>query len=368
MTTEAVVPPSSALAERPKSDLEQAKPIDAVRATLEKLKPQMALALPRHLTPDRLARVAMTAIQNTPKLLDCDRTSLFAAIMTCAQLGLEPDGVLGQAYLVPFAGKVQFIPGYKGLITLARNSGEVVSIAAHEVCEKDHFVYNFGLAEKLEHVPESGERGAITHFYAYAKFKDGGHYFDVMTKAEVDAIRDQSSGYKSALKYKSDSPWIQNYVEMGKKTAIRRISKYLPMNVQKAAAIADMYDSGRHAELGDAGELVIEAQPVGGRAPASTEVDAPTNGLDKFAEGEPKDVTPTREGPPLFPPEKVEHLRSLGQQRGVDADAIASELSGSDLAGTPASFETEILRRIYAAPNPSDAGGQKSIGKGSGRR
>lgn len=237
------------------------KPIDDVRTTLEKLKPQFAAALPRHLTVDRLLRVAMTAVQNTPKLLECDRKSLFSAVMTCATLGLEPDGVLGQAYLVPFGGKVQFIPGYKGLITLARNSGDVMSIMAQAVYEHDQFEYEFGLVEKLTHKPsQESDRGEITHFYAVANFKDGGKHWDVMTRAEVEKIRDGSQGYKSAQKFGkgAESPWVKNFDEMGKKTAIRRIAKYLPMSVQKAAALSDAYESGRHAHIDNAGELVIE--------------------------------------------------------------------------------------------------------------
>lgn len=277
---------ATAASELQTTDKRQAiKPVEDVRATLERLKPQMMLALPRHLTPERLCRVAMTAIQNTPKLLECDRTSLFAAIMTCAQLGLEPDGVLGQAYLVPFAGKVQLIPGYRGLISLARNSGEVRSIAAHEVCARDEFEYAYGLEPVLRHVPANGDRGDITHFYAVAHFVNGGHHFEVMTRSEVEAIRDGSSGYKTALRYAKagqdpQTPWVQNFIEMGKKTAIRRISKFLPMNVQKAAALADSYDTGRHAQIGDAGELVIdvEAEP---EEPKSHDVS--TSGLDQFA-------------------------------------------------------------------------------------
>jgi recombination protein RecT len=240
------------------------KPADNVRYFLEKMKPQMQLALPKHLTADRLLRVAMTAIQNTPKLLECDRTSLLSAVMMCAQLGLEPDGVLGQAYLIPFGGKVQFIPGYRGLISLARNSGEVASIAAHEVCENDHFAYSFGLNEKLEHTPARGERGEIIYFYAIARFKDGGYHWDVMTKEQVIGIRDKSAGWQTALKYKATekSPWHNHFVEMGKKTVIRRIAKYLPMSVQKAAAISDAFDTGRYATLDNHGELVIDKEPV----------------------------------------------------------------------------------------------------------
>lgn len=246
----------------------------SVQKTLEKLAPQMAQALPKHLSAERLMRVVMTSVRTNPKLLECDRASFFSAVMTCAQLGLEPDGVLGQAYLIPFKGKVQFIPGYKGLLSLARNSGDVVSISAHEVCANDQFDYAFGLSERLEHKPASGDRGEITHFWALARFKDGGYHFDVMTKAEVDAIRDGSQGWKSAVetarKYNktNSSPWATHYNEMGRKTAIRRIVKYLPLSVQKAMALSDSYESGKAASLGEAGELVIDAPATEVEMPA----------------------------------------------------------------------------------------------------
>lgn len=241
----------------------QAKPVELVRAALERMKPQLAMALPRHLTADRLLRVAMTAVQNTPNLLECDRTSLYGAIMTCAQLGLEPDGVLGQAYLVPFKGRVQFIPGYRGLITLARNSGDVSSIAAHEVRENDRFKFNFASGDPPRHSFDlKQDRGDIIAFYAVAKFKDGSFYWDMMTLAEVEEIRDKSQGWMSAKRFnkEADSPWGANFVEMGKKTVIRRISKYLPMSVQKAAALADSYDTGQHTALDTHGEIVIEGE------------------------------------------------------------------------------------------------------------
>lgn len=257
---------------------------DSVRAflTAPAMTSQLRAALPRHLTPERLVRVAVTAIQTNPKLLECDRQSLFAAVMTCAQLGLEPDGVLGQAYLVPFKGKVVFIPGYKGLISLARNSGEVVSIAAKEVYAKDHFVYQFGLEEKLEHVPSrDADRGEIIYVYAIARFKDGGHHWDVMTVAEVEKIRNGSSGWQAyAAKKTSESPWASNFAEMAKKTAIRRIAKYLPMNVQKAAALADAYDRGRHGSLDATGDVVIEEPSA--LEPGEPET-APIGALDAFA-------------------------------------------------------------------------------------
>jgi len=266
----------------------EVKPIDAVRAALERMKPQLEMALPRHLTAERLLRVAMTAVQNTPKLLECDRTSLYAAVMTCAQLGLEPDGILGQAYLVPFAGRVQFIPGYKGLISLARNSGEVTAIAAHEVREGDTFEFDFGSGEPPKHTFDIRKpRGEVIAFYAVAKFRDGGFHWDMMTRDEVDAIRDRSQGYQAALraaekaKRTPTGPWSEDYIEMGKKTVIRRIAKYLPMSVQKAAALADAYDTGTHVTLDRHGDLVIEGEATAAD-PDQTQLEKKQSNLDQF--------------------------------------------------------------------------------------
>lgn len=238
-----------------------AQPIDTVRAQLEKMKDQFAMVLPRHLTPERMFRVAMTAIQQTPKLLECDRKSLYSAVMRAAQLGLEPDGILGQAYLIPYGKQVQFIPGYKGLIDLARRSGEVSNIIAKEVCKNDEFTVDFSLEVPFVHKPKlDGDRGEITHFWAMARFKDGGFHWDYMTKAEVQSIRDQSSGWQSAKKYSktAESPWEKHFVEMGKKTAIRRIAKYLPMSVQKAAMVEDLVNAGKSFTTNEFGEFVID--------------------------------------------------------------------------------------------------------------
>lgn len=258
--------------------------VDTVRAALEQMKPQLALALPTHLTPERLLRVTMTAVQNNPRLLDCDRTSLFAAVMTSAQLGLEPDGALGQAYLVPFKNKVQFIPGYKGYLTLARNSGEVSTVQAHEVCARDHFEYAYGLNERLEHVPADGERGNITYFYAYSKYKDGGHIFEVMTRAEIDAIRDNSEAFRAfkAKKIKS-TPWDSDYVQMGRKTAIRRLANYLPLSVQRAAVLDAAHERGKHADIDQFGDIVIDGQASEVADSAQTGATGATAKLDQLA-------------------------------------------------------------------------------------
>ena len=237
--------------------------MQTVGAAFEKMKGQFKNALPAHITPDRMVRVAMTAMQNTPKLLQCDRNSLYMAVLKSAQLGLEPDGVLGQAYLLPYGNKVQLIVGYKGLIDLARRSGEVSNIIAKEVCVNDDFELAWHEEVPFRHKQDvTGNRGDIIGFWAMARFKDGGFHFDYMTVDEVNTIRDGSQGYQSAKRYAKNgvinSPWESNYAEMGKKTVIRRIAKYLPMSVQRASAVEDMIDAGKKFDVSETGDIVIE--------------------------------------------------------------------------------------------------------------
>jgi recombination protein RecT len=255
--------------------------------TSEAVKKQLAAALPRNITPERLARIVLSAVQRTPKLLECDQKSFLSCVMACAALGLEPDGLLGQAYLIPFAGKCVLIPGYQGLMKLARQSGEIASIDAHPVRHGDKFSFRYGADPHIEHVP--GERpftvengsakwqddwrpGPITHFYAVAKMRDGAVAFVVMPTWEVDQIRDSSQGYLSAVKFNKveDSPWTTDYDRMGCKTAIRRLCKYLPASVedhrlQRAVALDERADRGSDQDLGsfvDVDALPSEQPPT----------------------------------------------------------------------------------------------------------
>lgn len=223
-----------------------------------KIKAQMALALPKHVTADRLARIALTEVRKIPKLAQCDQTSFLGAIMQCAALGLEPGGALGHCYLIPFENKrqnrteVQFIVGYRGMIDLARRSGQILSIEARAVYDKDHFEVELGLDSKIVHRPDwnASNRGQLTFVYAVAKLKDGGVQFDVMSRAEIEAIRDKSQGYSVAKRYARDgvinSPWATNFEEMAKKTVVRRLFKYLPVSIeiQRAVGMDEQADAG----------------------------------------------------------------------------------------------------------------------------
>lgn len=245
-------------------DLKQASKLPAkqagggtVAAFFDKNKSTLQAVLPKHVSPERMLKIALGALRTTPKLMDCTVESLFGAVVQCAQLGLEPNTPMGHVYLIPFDKKkksgsqwivertdVQIVIGYKGMLDLARRSGQIVSIAAHEVCERDEFDYAYGLEEKLHHKPAMGERGDIIAFYAVAKLKDGGHCFEVMSRAQVEEIRNNSQGYKAAQQAASkynkagDSPWHNNFAEMGRKTVTRRLFKWLPMSIEMATASA----------------------------------------------------------------------------------------------------------------------------------
>lgn len=249
------------------------KPKEQISYLLNQKKGELAKMLPKTLSIDRLLKVAQIAATTTPALAKCDVASLVGAIGQCAQMGLEPNTVLGHAYLVPFNTKrkdtngnerwvnsVQVIIGYKGLIDLARRSGQIVSIAAHEVCENDKFELVYGLNETLNHTPCMGDRGDVVGFYAVAKLKDGGHSFEFMSRQQVEEIRSGSqsamkdeweNGQKTGRRIPKDGPWWQHFVEMGRKTVIRRLAKYLPLSIefQTAVALDNQADAGRDQHL-----------------------------------------------------------------------------------------------------------------------
>jgi recombination protein RecT len=222
---------------------EQKKP-KTLMDVMQGYKQQFAMALPKHLNADRLIRLAVTEFNKNPALKECTPESLLGAVMQCAQIGLEPDA-LGSVYLVPFNNKkkidgkevkvkeVQMQIGYKGLIELVRRSGQVTSIVANEVYENDAFEFEYGLEEKLYHKPTmSTNRGNIICFYAYARFKDGGHAFMVMSVEQINQVRDKFSKSKNYNTKEVYGPWKDHYESMAKKTVIKQLVKYMPISIE----------------------------------------------------------------------------------------------------------------------------------------
>lgn len=235
-------------------------PVVLFREFLEKGKVQLENALPKHLNADRMIRLACTEFSKNTALQRCDQTSVFGAIIQASQLGLEI-GVLGQAYLIPFknnnTGKTecQFIPGYKGLVNLARRSGEISSIETHIVYDQDEFDLELGIETKIIHKPFiDGDRGQPKLVYGVAKFKDGGHHFEWMTIEEVNRIRARSRASNSG-------PWVTDYLQMVRKTLIRRMMNYLPMSIElsNAIQISDAVDSGKKSHI-EADFVVVEEE------------------------------------------------------------------------------------------------------------
>lgn len=215
-----------------------------IASELERMRPQLERALPKHLSSDRLLRVALTTIRNNPKIAECSPSSLMGAVMQAAQVGLEPDA-LGSCYLVPYnrrykddndqwqsVKEVQFQIGYKGMIELVRRTGQVTSIVANAVHQNDEFQFEYGLNENLRHKPiMTGERGEVIAFYAYARFKDGGHAFAVMSVDDVNQVRDKFTKSKNQ-KGEIFGTWVDHYESMAKKTVIKQLIKYMPISVE----------------------------------------------------------------------------------------------------------------------------------------
>lgn len=233
------------------------KPEATMKAYITKMEGEIAKALPSVITPERFTRIIMSAISSTPQLAETTPQSFLGAMMTAAQLGMEPNTPLGQAYLLPYKnhGKLecQFQLGYKGLIDLAYRSGEVTIIQAHEVCENDDFTYSFGLNPTLEHIPAKTNRGDVILYYAMFRTKDGGFGFEVMSKEDV-----QKHAARYSQSYNSNfSPWKSNFDEMAKKTVLKKCLKYAPLKSDFVRGIAN--DETIKKDIApDMGEVVPE--------------------------------------------------------------------------------------------------------------
>ena len=247
-----------------------------MQAYIKAMEPAIKKALPSVITPERFTRMVLSALSSTPKLAECSPQSFLAAMMTAAQLGVEPNTALGQAYLLPYRNhgqmECQFQLGYKGLIDLAYRSGEVSVIQAHTVYENDVFEYELGMDPKLRHVPAKADRGEAVAYYAMFKTKDGGYGFEVMS---VDDVQRHAQRYSKSYGSGS-SPWRSNFDEMAKKTVLKRALKYAPLKSDFVRGVAQ--DETIKAELSDEmyavpDETVFEAE---GEEIGSTAVDTET--------------------------------------------------------------------------------------------
>ncbi len=220
------------LAEKAKAP---AKKGNTVFDLIKRMEPEIKRALPKQISPERFSRIAMTAVRNTPQLQACEPISFIAALMQSAQLGLEPNTPLGQAYLIPYGKEVQFQLGYQGMLTLAYRTGEYQSIYAMPVYANDEFEYEYGLNEKLVHKPAEDPQGEPIYYYAIYKLQNGGHGFVVMSRKQIEKHRDK---YSPSAKKGKHSPWNTDFDSMAKKTVLKQLLKYAPKSVEFASQVA----------------------------------------------------------------------------------------------------------------------------------
>lgn len=205
---------------------------------IKAMESEIKKALPEVITPERFTRMALSALNTTPKLRECTQMSFLSALMNAAQLGVEPNTPLGQAYLIPYNNKgvleCTFQLGYKGMIDLAYRNPQTQIIQAEEVYENDIFEYELGLNPKLVHKPVLTERGELKCFYGVFRLTNGGYGFKVMSKNDIDSYaRAYSKAFDSAY-----SPWTSNYIGMAKKTVIKQALKYAPLRTEFRKALS----------------------------------------------------------------------------------------------------------------------------------
>lgn len=221
--------------------MQAARPQNGIAALLNDNWDRIAAVMPKHMSSERLFQLAVSTINQTPQLAEASPQSLLSCVMKCSALGLEPSAVdgLGRAYILPFRShgrmEAQFVIGYRGLIDLARRSGQLKSIHAQAVYEGDEFDswedesgqhFTFRPGRNNPHTKD-----ALTDVYMCAQLNDGGFVFERMTKQEVDAIRKRS-------KASDRGPWVTDFEAMALKTVIRRAAKYLPLSTEAQTAVA----------------------------------------------------------------------------------------------------------------------------------
>jgi len=249
----------------------------------EAMREQLARALPKHLTADRFTRIAITALTRTPKLQECTPESFMRCLLDLSAMGLEPDG--RRAHLIPYKNECTLVVDYKGIVELVMRSGMVSRIHADKVCDNDAFEYDCGDV-KLHKIDFRKPRGEAYAYYALVKFKDGTEKSEVMSLSEIEAIRNRSQGYKSAIQYNKSHPWLTDFDEMAKKTVFRRCSKWLQLSpeirdalekdsepedfrvttgrvVNESAKLANPYEVAGETAYADLKGAIPDPQPTG---------------------------------------------------------------------------------------------------------
>lgn len=309
-----------------------------IQTLFEARKDQLAQLLPKHVSAERLTRIALAAISRNPTLMKCSQASLLASLLDAGKLGLEASGPLGEGYLVPYFNsnkkeyEAQFQPGYRGLVTLARRSGVLKEIDARVVHENDFILVEYGIHKKLEHRPVlSGDPGKIVAAYVIFHLEGGGVQFDIMTLAEINAIRARS-------KAKDSGPWVTDFEEMAKKTVIKRGLKLVPLSVELAEAI----EADNRVEY----DLDLSPEPsTPPIAPPREKEEKKSEKRERKEEMKKETIPPAPETTPPVPPSDritAAQVDALKKKWNAKASTLSKETQkeGSDFLRSTFGFQT----------------------------
>lgn len=306
---------------------------------LESFKEKLQEVMPKHLTKERLVQIVLVAMSRQPKLFDCEEGSVLRSVMVAGELGLDCVGTLGEGYLVPFwSGKnkcleCQFIPGYQGLIKLARQSGVVQKIEARLVYDGDVFKANYGTRAEIIHEPKFKTKDILL-VYAVALFKplagaETTTQFEIMPLADVEDIMNRSNSKNQSGKIVG--PWKSDFPEMAKKTAVRRLAKYLPKS--KELAIAFEADNKQYDE-----SFAATAEVIGKGLAGLKETIANANAGTKQVDSKVTDTPQKQEG-------KVE------PERQKKADDMAADLQADEASQELPKYQCNDCKKGFDSLN-----------------
>lgn len=249
----------------------------------DSMKAKLAEVLPKHMTPERMVKIAIAALAKTPKLRNCSQHSVALSLLKASQLGLEPNG--RDAHLVPYGAECQLIPDYKGLIQLAYQSGRVTSMMGKAVYELDDFAFSFGTEAFLRHQPSTAiDPGPLVYAWALANIRDGDPVFVVLSPTDVQ---------KRRAKAQTQTMWTNHPAEMWTKSAVHALAKWIPQ-LPETAAFHDAVQHGDAIDYGRGG-AVLDVSPAEDLEALTTRVKA--------------EPTP-EDDPPVVPPEFDSHADS----------------------------------------------------------
>ena len=245
-------------------------PQQKMSGMLQRMLPEIKKAVGKTMTPERFSRIALSLFNGNPQFWEASPTSFLSALMQSAQCGLEPNTVLGEAYVIPYKNtkqnivEVNFQVGYKGILKMALNTGEYEAIYAHEVREGDEFSYEYGLHKNLIHKPADVPSTKVTHYYAVYKLKNGGFDFVVWSRERVDQhARDFSKNYLYKGNINQNSVWYKNFDSMAKKTVLLDVLKYAPKSVEMARALDMDYKSeAKEEKKNDFSYVDVDTVPI----------------------------------------------------------------------------------------------------------